>query len=221
MHTRQIGIMMAAFITSGVAVAGQERVHFDIQQGTGSGFGFSVLHNATNASGAGNILFRQLGTMEMVFDDIAQTFTFSEFDADLFAENNLDPNTLGSRVGSLSLVEGQLLVGANNMLFGSLTLNVTIDGVGDGEATFNFLPIAYNALANRWDPNLNRIGLWGAVANVFGEGPLVEIGNTGLFNLGFDMLTGPGMQVIPLPSGVALGSAGLLGLMGVRRRRTC
>lgn len=210
-----------AIITAATsAFAGSVRIHSDIAQGTGSGFGFSVLHAPNNDQGSGQILFRYLGSFDTIYDNVAQTLTFTQFDALLFEESNLNPNTLGAQVGSLSLVGGMLTnQPMGNLVSGSLTLHLTIDGEGEGDVTFLFKAIAYNPLANRWDPENLSLGLWGATADMFGESPEMQIGNTGFTSMGMDLLSTGSMQIVPLPSGVALGSAGLLGIFGVRRRR--
>lgn len=221
MHTG-IAVVATLVIAAASTRANPVRMHFEIDQGRGSGFGFSVLHRPSNGRGNGRILYRYLGDLEADVDLHAGTVTLTQFQADLFRERNLNPRHKGPRVGSLSLVEGQLTTNADGLLGGQITLSLTLDGKGSGDVTFLFQPIAYNPLANRLDDELGRFGLWGATADMFGQGPPMPIGDTGLTSLGMDLLTGPGTEVmvaVPLPSGVMLGSVGLAGLFGVRRRR--
>ncbi len=220
MRTTNLLATTAILAAATSAFAGTVRIQSDIAQGTASGFGFSVLHAPFNASGSGQILYRYQGSFETVYDTVAETLTFTQFDAILFEETNLNPNTLGSQAGTLSLVSGEFTKQpSSNLVSGSLTLRLALDGGGEGDVTFLFKPIAYNPLANRWDPETMSLALWGATADMFGEGPESEIGNTGLTSMGMDLLSDNSMQIVPLPSGVALGSAGLLGVFGVRRRR--
>ena len=210
----------AALTAASGALAGTVALHHNIRQGTQSGFGFSVLHSPRNDSGSGHILFRYLGSMDTVYDDAASTLTFTRFEADLFRESDLNANTLGAGVGSLSLVSGLLNINpTTNLIGGSLTLHLTLDGVGAGDATFLFRPIAYNALANRWDPERFSFGLWGATADVFGQESGEHDQDDQIYGLGMDLMGDGGVPMVPLPSGVALGAVGLGGLFGVRRRR--
>jgi len=200
------------------ALADPVRLDHNILQGTGSGFGFSVLHAPRNSEGAGSILFRYFGTMQTVYDESANTLTFTRFEADLFRERNLNPNTVGARAGSLSLVAGQMNIDpTTNIMGGSLTLRMNMADGRTGDATFFFQPIAYNGLANRWNPVARSFGLWGATADVFGE-EIPETGS-GVYGLGMDLAGSPGASIVPLPSGVALGAVGLVGTLGRRRRR--
>ena len=211
---------IAAACSATSAWAGQIHIQSDIAQGHGSGFGFSVLHAPQNGQGNGHILYRYRGSFETVYDDVAQTIAFTRFDADLFSEHNLNPSTSGGPVGSLSLVSGGLTKQATgDLVSGSLILHLILDGVGEGDVTLLFQQNGYNPLANRFDADSFRLGLWGATADMFGQGPTTQIGDTGLTSLGMDLLSTNSMQMVPLPSGVALGSAGLLGMFGARRRR--
>jgi len=200
------------------AFAGPVHLEHQIRQGTGAGFGFSVLHAPHNSEGAGSILFRYFGSMETLHDQAAGTLTFTRFDADLFREGNLNPETVGARVGAMSLVAGQMNIDpTTHIMGGSLTLHFDLVDGQAGDATFLFQPIAYNGMANRWNPADNSFGLWGATADVFGQ-DVEEYGN-GIFGLGMDLAGTPGTPMVPLPSGVALGAVGLIGTLGVRRRR--
>lgn len=214
-------ITAAAGLTlSAAAFGGTVQLEHTIRQGTQSGFGFSVLHAPNNAEGAGAVMFRYFGTMRTVYDDAANTLTFTKFDAELYNESNLNPNNLGAKAGTISLVAGSLDINpVTNLIGGSLTLHIAMDNGAAGDATFLFKPIAYNAVANRWKPSDFSFGLWGATADVFGEGPESQIGNTGLFGMGIDLAGTGGTPIVPLPAGAAMGFAGMMGVFGVRRRR--
>ncbi len=222
--------LAAATITAGFASAGTSTLQYEIAQGVQSGFGFSVLHIPSVSNGHvgyGSVAFRMVGTFELEYDDMADTVTFTEFDAALFNDNNLNTAT-GALAGSMELVSSDAFsIGAGDLVAGSATFHIELNddtnagNEGAGHVTLNFKAIAYNALANKFNTSNFMFGLWGATADVFGEGPVTPIGDTGLTRLGMDLLgknpTTP--PVVPTPSAFGLGLAGAIGLGGVRRRR--
>lgn|GEM_PF-2971746 len=224
----------------GLAVAAQAQgaaisLHYsDINQGTRSGFGFSVLHHPTNSSGSGNILFRLKTTsLDVQWDNVAQTLKFTGMHGQLFQENNLNPGTLGPLMGKIDLAAVSTLAISTTPLIGSDPLagaggdflNGTVDfamtlfgadgalGGGDDTTrnfTIQYMAKHYNNLANRFNPGSGfSIGLWGATPETFTSGSTST-------SLAMDIFASN--PVIPLPSAAGLAAFGFC-CMGLRRRR--
>jgi len=221
--------LAAVLLTAATAAASTTTINYsDIEQGTGSGFGFSVMHLPTNDHGNGDIVYRMVASMTMDYDDVARTLTVTQFDGDLHDENSLNPN-LGPLAGSIALDttasnvlylgtadEGNGVAGDNSGNFVGGTLNFTFEvGAGDVALTITFYRHNYNALANRFDPTAPKyaLGLWGATPNTFGNDGTGPNTNIGPDDFGFDLFT-----MVPLPGTASLGLLGL-GLLGATSRR--
>lgn len=215
--------LAAAALVVSSANAGTTTIHYgDIQQGVGPGFGFSVIHTPTNDHGNGSLLYRMFSTLTAVYDDVddgdgAGSLTFTQFDGQLFEENDLNPINVGPLAGSITLrasstlnlqdgTDGGDFLGST-FVEGLLQLTISIIGQADRDIDIQFKAISYNPLANRFDPNNPyTLGLWGATPEVF-------TGDINADSLGFDLFA-----MVPLPNPAALGALGL-GVVGVLRRR--
>jgi len=200
-------------LTSGVN-ADTMTLDFDIQNGVGDGFAYSLIHTSTpeNPMG-GSLLYRMTGTFQIVFDDLINTLTFTEFDATLHSKPKASkPDKLGKDVGAITLDSGELKWDPDSgIASGLLTVNMEVKDEVE-TVTFQFDPMGYNPYANRYDPDTQTLALWGAT-------PFEQTARAKCVKgLGMD-LAGTGTQVVPLPAPVALGLAGLGGVL-LRRRMT-
>lgn len=224
-------------VASGLAQADPVHISYEFDQGTGDGFAFSVLHTPTNDRGNGSVLYRIVGTFEIIFDDVANTIEFMEFQADIVNRMNA-----GIKYGELSLSANSTLDliagpdGANDFLIGAnqndqsgnglLSVMLTdtsgaISNVFEGNRNFLYLNRAYNARANHFNSASYSLGLWGATEEVFGGDG--HGGNTNIQSgsLGMDIFGEVvGIVAIPLPTPAGLGALGLIGVAGFTRRRT-
>lgn len=207
----------------------------DVDQGTRSGFGFSVVHRPINDAGAGDILYRlTLTSIDVLWDEATASLTFTGLQGRLFEENNLDPATLGPEVGKIDLAAVSALslsatpvIGTDSLsgaggefLGGDIAFTMTLFGpdgaLGGGDDTLRnftirFLSKDYNPLANRFNPaDQYSLGLWGATPETFtASGPTAD-------SLAVDIFASA--PVVPLPSAAGLGAVGLC-CLGLRRRR--
>ena len=229
--------LAAVLLTAATAAASTTTISYsDIEQGTGGGFGFSVIHLPDDDHGNGNIVLRMVASMTLVYDDMDRTLTVTQFDGDLREENSLNQN-LGALAGAITLdtTESNVLyLGTNDdaggstatsgasgyFIGGSLSFTATM-GSGNGNLsgfvgnfTIEFYRHNYNALANRFDPNAPfALGLWGATPDTFGNDGTGPNTNIGANDFGFDLFT-----MVPLPGTASLGLLGL-GLLGATSRR--
>lgn len=211
------------------ATADSVRLNYDIANGSGSGFAFSVLHVPSiqrGEMGWGSVAFRMVGTFSLDYDASAGTVEFAAFDATLFNETNLNPN-LGSEAGTFELVSSDVFgINGDDLVEGDATFRMSLGsgtqrGVqnSSGEVTVRFKAIAYNPLVNKLDPDTLQFGLWGATADVFGEAGQRSVGDTGFSRLGMDLLGNA--PTVPMPSALGMAGIGLggLGFGGATRRR--
>jgi len=214
---------LIAAIAAGSASAGTVPVQFTIQTNTFDNFQFSVFHSSDAAGGqGGTILEGFTGTFTVVFDDVAQTIAFTEFDGSL---NGGGQVTLAD-ASSLSFA-GQESGSGDQLVSGDLSLNIiNPNSGGSGQVDFTFDAQAFNSLANQFffpdgtaipagAPESGEpfgLGLWGQ--GVFQGDPGTGPYSDGV--LGIDLFASG--QIIPLPTPVALGAAGLIGLAAGRRR---
>ncbi len=215
------------------AHAATVRITYSFDQGTGDGFAFSVLHTPTNDRGNGSSLYHIVGTFEVIFDDVANTLEFVDFQADIVNRTNS-----GIKLGEMSLTANSTLDlipgpdGPNDFLAGadsndqsgngilSIAISDTsgnITNAFEGDRSFLFLARDYNARANHFNSSTYALGLWGATEEVFGGDG--HGGNTNILSSSLGMDIFGDIVAIPLPASAGLATLGLLGLVGVRRRR--
>jgi len=136
---------------------------------------------------------------------------------------------LGMSNGGSFTLDGFLVFGANDTLTAHSTVNINFDAIaeadGFSDTSIGFMGINRVCCSGAYAPNSLVAGidsqimtLWGAnfAGNDFNGG---YEGST----LGMDLvldLTRPGLTIIPVPAAVWLFGSGLLGLVGVARRRT-
>lgn len=209
--------IVAAVLVTGAASADTVKIKYnEVAQGTENGFGFSLMHTPTNDAGGGSLLYRMYSTFTILWDntddgDGAGSITVTELSAQLFLENNFNPNNVGAMVGTITLRESSMLNvqdgtdqnthAGSQFVEGLLKLTLSLDGEADRDLDIQFNAENYNALANRFDPDNDfALGLWGATPEVFQN-------NIDGDSLGFDLFGSNG-QIVPLPTAANIGLLG-------------
>lgn len=233
------GFVVAGLIGAGLlgatAQADTVQIDYNIAHDTDEGFAYSVFHIPkwhNGAQGWGSVAWRMVGGFSILFDEDAETFEFTDFNATIFQETDLNPD-LGAQAGEVSFVSSSTFgVNGAGVTGGELTMHFEFganpgpqaNANSSGDITIVFPQIAFNPIANRFDTTTFDLGLWGATANVFNwHNPRGITGDTGIYKLGMDLRGDPSGPpvMIPLPGGASLAVMGFgaLGLGRMTRRR--
>lgn len=136
---------------------------------------------------------------------------------------------LGMSNGGSFTLSGFLLFGANDTLTAHSTVDIDFDGVAEGagfsDTTIGFMGINRVCCSGAYAPNSLAAGIDSQIMTLWGANFSADVfdGTYGGATLGMDLvldLTRPGLKVVPVPAAVWLFGSGLLGLVGVARRRT-
>jgi len=209
--------MVVALLAWSSVTAQAAPVTFDIQNGTQSGFQYSVIHSAdTLTHTIGGITYYGAGA-----------FGPSLYGTQMTGSLSGDLSTVGTQLqftginGILSTNNGYMLaitggsliretVGANQDAFGTLTYTLTGSGGGPNSAgTFHFHPQQFAGTSGPNSLNPTALYLWGNNWNN-GVEPLPGAGR-----LGIDLHA---VAAVPLPGALLLFGTGLASLIGMMRR---
>ena len=203
-------VMVGAFVLLGATQSWAVPVSIDIQNGSGGGFGYSVVHSASGHTGGG---FYASGTS--LYRPLNGTLTGDLSTTGGFSLTNIKGKLVAPQ-GTLKFFGGSISdPGTGASEYASGTLNYTLTGgSADGNSgTFYFFARGFNGGPN----NLNgsQFFLWGNNWNkdVMSRANFVSNGNTAL---GMD-LKGT-MQPVPEPSTMLLLGTGFLAIVGRRLR---
>lgn len=180
-----------------------------VLSGSDGGFGFSSLHNASGANVMSGAKFEDITGATGTYDDVsgATNFVFS-----------LSNNTSFNLVGNLLFDNAGWLANNSALAYTGLTLPST-GTASNGSFGFKLGDVC---CSGAHDPNsfqtstgnLKYLTLWGA------DGFNANSGTYSNSTVGMDFRLELAPSAVPLPAAVWLFSSALLGLVGVRRKKS-